>query len=147
MCGEPPCLFCCISIYNVLVPKIVFITPGLIILPANPKVLQFSYQSFYFYILLIDGPIILWWTPFKGHDNIVPRTCGNRNCFVTQDRHYLHHNQTKVSKLYSTFECLALNFRFTVSVYYHTFPYTYLRSMKSKSTTNCYMYVRGQLFL
>ncbi len=39
-------------------------------------------------------PIILWWTGFTGEKGAI-KQCGDVRCFVTVDRHYRNHPQTK----------------------------------------------------
>jgi len=43
-----------------------------------------------------NSPIILWWTPFTGEPGNW-RTCGENNCFFTENRSLLHDDKTKVS--------------------------------------------------
>jgi hypothetical protein len=48
------------------------------------------------YVVDVQDPVILWWTPFTGQKGSV-RHCGNVRCFFTEDRRFRNHNLTKVS--------------------------------------------------
>jgi len=47
-----------------------------------------------------DIPVMLWWTPFTGDDGL--QTCGEYQCYFTNDRSYRHHPMLKTMFFYGT---------------------------------------------
>jgi len=89
-----------------------------------------------YYVVDVQDPVILWWTPFTGQEGSV-RDCGSVKCFFTEDRRFRNHNLTKVSLkfcfiisiLVVTFMKFVIHFSRSFKEYVH-----FLRSFQSSGT-------------
>lgn len=89
---------------------------------------NFIQYAMSYYVVDVQDPVILWWTPFTGQKGSV-RDCGTVRCFFTEDRRFRNHNLTKVS----------VKFCFIISVLVVTFVKCVINLSRSFKEYVCFL--------